>query len=213
MTDDGRGIPAEVLPRVFDLFFQAEATADRAAGGLGIGLTLVQRLAVLHGGWAEAASAGVGRGSTFTVHLPAVAPPLSAPSSPMPLAVDAPDPVLVVEDNPDTRQSLAAALELRGHRVLQCADGPCALELLSRDRPAAAVLDIGLPDMDGYELARRIRRDCGTGMVLIALTGYGTSRDESLASEAGFDRHLTKPVDVDELCRELAQVHRRKRRG
>ncbi len=213
VCDDGRGIGREALPRVFDLFFQAEATADRAAGGLGIGLTLVQRLARLHGGRAEAASAGPDRGAAFTVTLPAIAAPCEETSAPKIANAAGEGSVLIVEDNADARDSLSAALELKGYRVLPSADGPEALDLLRREQPSAAVLDIGLPGMNGYELARRIRTECGAQTVLIALTGYGTAHDQRLAAEAGFDRHMTKPVDVDELCAELEATRRAKAHG
>ncbi len=204
--DDGAGITAEDLTHVFDLFFQAETTSDRAAGGLGIGLTLVQRLARLHGGDVEAASEGPGSGATFTVSLPARAAPSVAEPSAGQVPERHPETVLLVEDNADARESLRIALELAGHRVLECGDGPAALELLRGERPGVAVLDIGLPDMDGYELARRLRAHLGFAIVLIALTGYGTENDAQRATQAGFDRHLTKPVDVSRLVEILAQL-------
>ncbi len=208
VSDDGGGIAAEDLPHVFELFFQGETTSDRAGGGLGIGLTLVQRLAQLHGGDVVAASAGVGKGATFTVRLPAVAPPIADRPSGAEVRDRRPETVLLVEDNADARESLRIALELEGHRVLECADGQAALELLRREHPGVAVLDIGLPGMDGYELARRIRAKVGGAIRLIALTGYGTERDERRAADAGFDRHLTKPVEVNKLLQLVAQEKR-----
>ncbi len=209
VADDGCGIAAEDLPRVFDLFFQGASSAERSSGGLGVGLTLVQRLARLHGGGAEAASAGRGRGATFTVRLPAAH--AGQGRAPMAPSVEARESltILLVEDNADARESLRMALELQGHEVLEAGDAQAALELLRRRRPEVAVLDIGLPGMDGYELARRLRTQFGRDLVLIALTGYGTASDERKALEAGFDRHLTKPIDVRDLARVLEQTHRR----
>ncbi len=203
VSDDGRGIAPEQLARVFDLFYQADSTLDRASGGLGIGLTLVQRLAVLHGGSVQAQSAGRGKGTTFTVRFPAS----GAAASAQPLA--APEParaqaILVVEDNADERESLRMALELQGHRVIAVADGAAALAAARRQRPGAALLDIGLPGMHGYELARRLREELGAGLLLVALTGYGGAAEERRALESGFDRHLTKPVAPEDLARALA---------
>ncbi len=208
VSDDGQGIAPENLGRVFELFFQAEATADRATGGLGIGLTLVKRLARFHGGDVTAASGGRGQGATFTVRLPAIAGPPAAADRRAPAAAGPAETILVVEDNADARESLCLALELRGHRVLPAADGAAALEVLERERPRVAVLDIGLPGMDGYELARRMRAAMGDAIVLVALTGYGAAQDGAEAAKAGFDRHLIKPVDVEELVRVLAETRR-----
>jgi signal transduction histidine kinase len=209
VSDDGQGIAPDSLPRVFELFFQAGSTTDRSAGGLGIGLTLVDRLVKLHGGVVTAASAGRGQGASFTVRLPGVDAPLApARRAPAPVRISAAETVLVVEDNADARASLCTALELQGHRVLWAGDGPTALDLMRRERPGIAVLDIGLPGMDGYELARRARAEFGREIALLALTGYGRPGDEERAAQAGFDRHLTKPVDADELARALAQARR-----
>ena len=208
VSDDGQGIAPENLPRVFELFFQAEATADRATGGLGIGLTLVQRLARFHGGDVTAVSGGRGRGATFTVRLPAIAGRAPAEERIAPAPAGPAETILVVEDNADARESLCLALELRGHRVLPAADGLAALEVMERERPRVAVLDIGLPGMDGYELARRMRAALGDAIVLVALTGYGAARDGDEAVKAGFDRHLIKPVDVEALLRVLAEPRR-----
>jgi CheY-like chemotaxis protein len=205
VTDDGRGIAPEDVGRVFDLFFQGDSSVDRSTGGLGIGLTLVHRLATLHGGVVTASSPGEGKGATFALRLPAI----EAPQLEMSAADAAPgaraDTVLLVEDNTDARESLAVALTLQGYRVLEACDGPSALEILTHERPPLAVLDIGLPRMDGYELARRIRELAGPEMVLIALTGYGSETDASRAADAGFDEHLTKPVDLLELIQVLEQ--------
>jgi len=199
--DDGRGIATEDLSRVFDLFFQGDPSVDRSAGGLGIGLTLVQRLATLHGGSVTVASDGEGMGATFTVRLAAIAAPGAELTEAGAMPGDRGQTILVVEDNADARESLAVALTLEGYRVLEASDGASALEIVKRERPPLAVLDIGLPRMDGYELATRIRAELGRGIVLIALTGYGSERDANRAADAGFDEHLTKPVNVEELMR------------
>ena len=208
VEDDGRGIPPEHLERVFDLFYQAETTVARTTGGLGIGLTLVQRLVALHGGSVTAESEGRGKGARFTVRLPIMrgVAPGSAAVVPAPRAET--ETILVVEDNADARESLCLALEMRGHRVVWAADGVEGLAVLRRERPRAAVLDIGLPGMDGYEMARHIRKEIGRGIVLVALTGYGRARDGDEAIRAGFDRHLIKPVDVEELLRVLGDMRR-----
>jgi signal transduction histidine kinase/CheY-like chemotaxis protein len=198
VEDDGDGIAPEDLAMIFELFFQAEPATDRARGGLGIGLTLVQRLVALHGGSVTARSEGKGRGATFVVLLPASSAP-EAPAPPVRDRAAAAQRVLLVEDNADTRESLRMALELHGHSVLQAADGPAALEELRRSRPRIAIIDIGLPGMDGFQLARRMRAEADGAIRLIALTGYGAPSDIARAKEAGFDIHLTKPVDVAEL--------------
>jgi len=223
VSDDGEGIAAEDLSRVFELFFQAPSATNRAAGGLGIGLTLVRRLARLHGGEASAHSDGRGTGAVFTVRLPAIEAPQLSRRDPVPLRSVQSSSVLLVEDNADARASLAVALELRGYHVLQSGDGTSALDALRKTRPPVAVFDVALPDIDGYELARCTRAEFGQEIMLIALTGYGTERDAAEAMRAGFDRHLTKPVDVKELVQvielgsrsraaatEIAQFRRRR---
>jgi signal transduction histidine kinase len=203
VSDNGQGIAAENLPRVFELFFQAEATGERSTSGLGIGLTLVQRLARLHGGDVTVESKGRGTGASFTVRLPAIEAPGPLPRDSAPTPSGGAETILVVEDNADARESLCVALELQGHRVLGASDGRAALDMVRRERPRVAVLDIGLPGMDGYELARRVRAEFGGEIILIALTGYGTTGDENRARQAGFVRHMTKPVDVIELIQVL----------
>jgi PAS domain S-box-containing protein len=196
ITDDGAGIPAAVLPRIFELFVQAEATLDRTPGGLGIGLTLARRLVQLHGGTIEAASDGPGTGSVFTVRLPSVA----APAAPAPATGGAPGAarrrVLLVEDNADVREMTRIALETAGHTVHEAEDGLRGLAAALELRPDVAVVDIGLPGLDGYTLARRLRSEpAGRGIYLVALTGYGQQEDRVRAREAGFDAQLVKPVD------------------
>lgn len=206
IRDDGIGISADMLPRVFDLFTQGERTLERAQGGLGIGLTLVRRIMELHGGSAEAASEGPGRGSEFTLRLPA---PAAADGSQVPVPTKAspgshrnatPKRVLMVEDNPDAAETLMMILELLGHHVRVAHDGPAAIAQARANRPDLMLVDIGLPGMDGYEVARIIRGDASLGtIVLVALTGYGSPDDKARAMAAGFDYHLVKPVDLGAL--------------
>jgi signal transduction histidine kinase/ActR/RegA family two-component response regulator len=200
VQDTGVGIAPDMLPRVFDLFAQGERGPDRGAGGLGLGLTLVRRITELHGGRVDAASEGTGHGSTFTVRLPA----LAAPPAPARAAVTAPSDgaprrVLVVEDNTDAREMLSHLLRLSGHEVHHAADGPGGLEASLRLRPDIALVDVGLPGFDGYEVARRVRESVGPSIYLVALTGYGQPDDRRQAMEAGFDAHLVKPVNPDAL--------------
>jgi CheY-like chemotaxis protein len=222
VRDDGIGIAPEMLTRVFDVFRQAERTLDRAEGGLGLGLTLVRRLAEMHGGRVEAHSDGLGRGSEFVVRLPLV--PL-APETFEAHAAYTEHPgefdalfqnnsagqgrrVLVVDDQVDTVQSLAELLEIWGHQVRVGFDGPTAVELALDYRPEVVLLDIGLPLMNGYEVARRLRQEAGQEMMLVAMTGYGQEEDRRRAMEAGFDLHMTKPVDLGVLRGLLASGSR-----
>jgi CheY-like chemotaxis protein len=195
VSDTGVGIAPEMLRRVFDLFVQGERTLERSQGGLGIGLTLARRIVELHGGTVTAESGGIGCGSTFTVRLPRVAP-LSAPDLVQPaVSRERPRRILVVEDNADAREMLCDALQTAGHDVYQAADGPSAVEAAVRIIPDVALVDIGLPELDGYATARRMRLHLGPKPLLIALTGYGRPEDRDRAMQAGFDLHLTKPVD------------------
>ena len=204
IEDSGPGIRPEILPHIFDLFTRDLSLEER--GGLGVGLALVRRLVDLHGGSIEAqniADIGTGQGARFTLRLPAIPEPKSAQerhARPLP----APRPlrqarVLIVEDNDDARVSLQRILQADGHLVSAARDGRAGLEAAMAGSPNIAVVDIGLPGMDGYEFARAMRERLGHGVRLIALTGYGTDSDRQRATEAGFDAHLTKPVDLDRL--------------
>jgi len=219
VADQGIGIPADMLPKIFDLFVQAHQTIDRSRGGLGIGLTLVRRLAELHGGGVRAESKGDGHGSTFTVRMPTVAAPKMAENGAAKQnghgnGHTEPRRVLLVDDNHDSREMYRAVLRAHGHDVCEAPDGERALALLQeleRDHPLdVAFIDIGLPGgMDGYELARRIRSlPMGRNMRLVALTGYGFPEDRQQSRLAGFARHLVKPVEPEALQRELNAVPR-----
>jgi signal transduction histidine kinase/CheY-like chemotaxis protein len=203
VRDNGVGIAPDMLGRVFDLFTQADGSLGRARGGLGIGLTLVRRLVELHGGAVEARSEGPGRGSEFVVRLPGLAPPpAAAPATPA--AAPAAPPVkplsiLIVEDNADARRTLAALLGLMGHGVEAAATGTEGVARAAELRPRVALIDLGLPGLDGYEVGRRLRAALGGSAVLIALSGYAGEEDRRRALAAGFDAHLAKPVDLDEL--------------
>ena len=196
VEDTGAGIAADLLPRIFDLFVQGHTGLHRPAPGLGIGLTLVKRLVDLHDGRIEVASEGPGRGSTFTVRFPRCpAPGDTADAAPRPVGPPVRRRVLIVEDNDDARDMLRHLLTRTGHEVHEAADGLAGLYQVLALRPDAAVIDIGLPGLDGYEVARRIRADGDAGVLLVAVTGYGQSGDRQRSTEAGFDAHLTKPVD------------------
>jgi signal transduction histidine kinase len=211
VRDNGQGIDLPVLPYIFDLFTQAERTPDRSQGGLGLGLALVKSLVLLHGGRVDALSDGLGEGSEFVVYLPLLEPVVEVPA-PAP-AASVPDAsglrVLVVDDNVDAAEMLATLLEMNGYDVRVEFDGASALTTALREPPAVALLDIGLPDMDGHELARRLRAQPATaGAVLVALTGYGQAEDQQRAQQAGFDHHMVKPADLDRLLTLLASIER-----
>jgi signal transduction histidine kinase len=205
ITDNGKGIPAEVLPRVFDMFVQERVTSD-GAGGLGLGLGLVKRLVELHGGSVSASSPGPGKGSTFEIKLKIAELPdqTSAAPRPRPAAQTRPLRAVVVDDAADLRELVADLLRLRGHQVTVVEDGPTAVRLICSERPDVALIDIGLPDMDGYEVARQIRKTITDYKPrLIAMTGYGQASDRASAFEAGFDDHITKPASADKILRAL----------
>ncbi len=202
VEDTGAGIAPDLLPRIFDAFVQGAPPPDRAQGGLGIGLTLVKQLAELHGGRVEARSGGPGKGSVFTVRLPAIAPPARGLlRSEQASTNEAPSPasqlrVLIIEDNDDSREMLRRLLELSGHIVTEASDGPGGIEAALHSRPDIAIVDIGLPGFDGYEVAHRLRAAPEAKRLrLIALSGYGLPGDNQRAREAGFDAYLTKPIN------------------
>jgi CheY-like chemotaxis protein len=204
VRDTGQGIDEALMPRIFDLFTQGERPLDRAQGGLGIGLTLVQRLARLHGGTIEAASDGRDKGSVFTLTLPMhAAPATKTPPEGAP-AVDKRR-VLLVEDNDDSRDMLKTLLELDGHDVVTAATGPDGVEMALTGEPEVAFIDIGLPGCDGFEVARRIRSGQTQRRTwLVALSGYGSAEDKQKTNAAGFDLHLVKPVQKDAIAKALA---------
>jgi CheY-like chemotaxis protein len=209
VRDNGIGIGPELLPHVFELFVQADQSASRAQGGLGIGLTLVRNLVELHGATVEARSPGLGGGSEFVVRLPLVEAAIcnsyreadSAPSRAIRRRL------LVVDDNQDAARMLATLLRLKGQEVRVAHDGAAALELLKAEQPDLVFLDLGMPGMDGYEVARRIRSEPDIAHIkLAALTGWGQEEDRRRTAEAGFDCHLTKPLDARTLDAVLAQL-------
>jgi PAS domain S-box-containing protein len=207
VADTGVGISADLLPRIFDVFVQGERSSDHKSGGLGIGLSLVRRLAELHDGRVEAQSAGPGEGSVFTVRLPALdSSTVSRPSEAKPPAIGTPPRrIALIEDNEDSREMLRVSLEMAGHEVGVAADGPSGLELVQRRGPDVVLVDVGLPGMDGYEVARRIRAmPEGRRIRLIALTGYGQQEDRRRSRESGFDAHLVKPIDPARLMSALS---------
>lgn len=202
VRDRGVGISPEFLPRIFEPFSQSDATLHRAEGGLGVGLSLVKALTELHGGSVSASSGGPNQGSEFTVRLPLVAAPeVQRPANPRPPTLVQPLRIVLVEDQPDNRELLASLLRLEGHVVLTAGDGREGIDCILRERPDLALVDIGLPGLDGYEVARRVRQAEGmTGTRLIALTGYGRPSDVEQALQAGFNHHLVKPVDAAQLA-------------
>ena len=207
VRDSGVGIAAELLPRVFDLFVQGDHSLDRSRGGLGIGLTLVRRLVEKHGGAVTAASEGAGKGTIFTVRLPAIARPLESRPPARPPRPAAARRVLLVEDNADSRQMLRDLIHLLGHEVHEAGDGVTGLDLALKLEPDLALVDVGLPGMDGYEVARRLRaHPGGRRLRLVAVTGYGLPEDRERAYAAGFDLHLVKPVDPARIAELLADA-------
>ncbi len=207
VADTGVGIPADQLPRIFQMFAQVDRSLEKAQGGLGIGLCLVKRLVEMHGGSIEARSGGPGRGSEFVVRLPVVV----EASVPPPAGRDEPaDPksslrILIVDDNTDGADSLAMMLKVMGNDTRTAYDGQEGVERADEFRPDVVLLDIGLPKLNGYEACRHIRgQPWGTGVVLIAMTGWGQDEDRRRSHEAGFDHHLVKPVDPAALMKLLA---------
>lgn len=205
VSDSGIGIPAEILPRVFEMFTQSQRSLPRSQGGLGIGLTLAKRLAEMHGGHVTAASGGEGQGSVFTVTLPLADSQLEGKLEGVSPMQDNPAAtrqrrLLVVDDNVDSANSLAMVLRLTGHEALTAHDGESALKVAEESRPEIILLDIGLPTISGYEVAQRIRQQpWGQSIVLIACTGWGQADDKRRTQEAGFNHHLVKPLDLAAL--------------
>jgi two-component system, sensor histidine kinase len=203
IADNGVGIPAELLPRVFELFVQSDRSLDRSQGGLGIGLSVVRRLIEMQGGAVSGSSPGVGQGSTFRITLPTIAPPGDEPGKSRPAS--APLRVLIVDDNEDAADSLATLLSIEGHTVQAAYGAQSAIEAASAFDADLILLDIGLPSMDGYEVASRLRA-AGINSTLIALTGYGQKDDIERALNAGFNAHLAKPVEFAKLEELLLSV-------
>jgi len=209
VRDDGIGIAADQLPRIFDMFAQVETSRTRSTAGLGIGLTLVRNLVELHGGTVEAHSGGVGQGSEFVVRLPILMETPRIPTRPITTSSPATPTrhILVVDDNRDAAESLALLLQLMGHETRAVYDGLEAVEAAKKFQPDVVLLDIGLPKLDGYEAARRIRaQQRDKRLTLVALTGWGMGEDLRRSDEAGFDAHMVKPVEPDALLRLLAEL-------
>ena len=211
IRDTGVGIAPELLPTVFDLFTQASRSLDRSQGGLGIGLTLVRRLVEMHGGFVEARSTGIGHGSEFTVFLPVAEPPhapspVEAPSGAHNQNEPAPLRVVIIDDNIDGAESLADLIGLLGHQARTAHDGPTGIDAVRAFEPDVVLLDIGLPGMDGFEVARRLRRDPRARATLITISGYGRDEDRALSREAGCSYHFVKPVEIRSLQTMFAAI-------
>ena len=204
VRDTGIGIAPDMVPHVFELFFQGSQGVYRSNRGLGLGLTLVRRLVEMHGGMVEAHSGGLGRGAVFTVRLPTVEPRRAAAVDTAPhRARNAHRSVVIVEDDADARQTLRMALEMEGHSVVTAEDGLTGLDKIRTLQPDVGIIDIGLPRLNGYQIARRLRSHSDR-IFLVALTGYGTENDHERARDAGFDAHLTKPADIAQLTELIA---------
>jgi signal transduction histidine kinase/CheY-like chemotaxis protein len=208
VRDNGDGIDTELLPHIFELFSQAETGLDRADGGLGIGLAVVKGIVEMHAGSVTASSEGRGKGAEFVVRLPRAESQTGAHKHPSERRILPPESqrILVVDDNSDLAESMAMLLRLEGHEVRIALDGPSALLVAEEFEPNAALLDIGLPGLNGYELARKFRsRRNGRGLLLMAITGYGQPEDRVRSHEAGFDCHMVKPLDPHTLCATIAK--------
>jgi CheY-like chemotaxis protein/nitrogen-specific signal transduction histidine kinase len=213
VRDDGVGIPPDQIGSIFDLFVQVDQSLARSVGGLGIGLTIARRLVELHGGAIEAFSDGIGKGAEFVVRLPVIeagAHVIVRGQAPEAVVAGAHRlDVLVIEDNADTRELMRSLLESWGHRVTVAPDGTTAVTMALNTRPAVALVDVGLPGIDGYQVAQNLRASSvGKDMLLVALTGYGRPEDRARALESGFDLHLVKPVQPEKLFSVLAQPQR-----
>jgi CheY-like chemotaxis protein len=202
VSDNGIGISNELLPRIFELFVQSDRALDRSEGGLGIGLSVVQRLVEMHDGRVSAASAGPGCGSTFEIRLPLVQCPVEIATQICAPRIEHKR-LLVVDDNQDAANSLADFLRLDGHKALAVYSAKAALDAMASFKPDVMLLDIGLPEMDGYEVAQRLRA-AGSTVRLVALTGYGQAADMQRTLAAGFDAHLVKPLNLGALGRIVA---------
>ncbi|HYO75372.1 MAG TPA: ATP-binding protein, partial [Thermoanaerobaculia bacterium] len=221
VVDSGKGIAPEMLTRIFDMFTQGDVTIDRSEGGMGIGLTLVRRLVQLHGGEVRAYSRGKGSGSEFVVRIPRIGAEQAqaqrkvedhSRTSAQKQSENGKQPrrtIVVVEDNPDIRDLLRIRLKHLGHRIDAAPDGTSGLDLILHKRPEIALVDIGLPGLDGYGIARRVREELGSDIYLIALTGYGQADDKKQALDAGFNVHLTKPADFVDLQNVIARIPQR----
>ena len=209
VRDDGIGLAPEMLPRIFQLFAQVDAGLDRTNGGMGVGLALVKRLVELHGGTIEARSEGVGRGSEFVVTLPGVTEPANAGLASDAIAARGEGlRVVVVDDNDDMRELVGETFEALGCVVESAADGAAGLEQILQVRPDLAVIDIGLPELNGFELAEAVRAELGRGPYLVAVTGYGQASDRARSLAAGFDQHLTKPIRASAFGEMIAAARR-----
>ena len=206
VRDSGLGLEAELLPRIFDLFVQGERGLDRSQGGLGIGLTLVRRIAELHDGRAEARSDGAGKGSEFIVQLPAIEEPAASAETGARPRSAARLRIALVEDNDDVRSGLRVLLEMEGHEVLEARDGLQGVDTILREQADIALIDIGLPHLDGYGVARAVRSRARHPVMLIAITGYGSQEDADRGTQAGFDAYMIKPVDAAMLNELIARV-------
>jgi CheY-like chemotaxis protein/two-component sensor histidine kinase len=208
VKDNGSGIPRDKLDSIFDMFMQVDRASERAQGGLGIGLTLVKRLAEMHGGSIEAKSAGEGQGSEFIVRLPILSKPSEAVAPESSIAPESTQRrILIVDDNKDSADSLAMLLEITGNKTYMAHDGVEAVEAIEQHRPDVVLLDIGLPRMDGHEVCRHVRaQPWGKDILVIALTGWGQEDDRRKSREAGFNGHLVKPVDYDQLLELLGSL-------
>jgi CheY-like chemotaxis protein len=202
VRDTGVGIHRDVLPRIFDLFVQGNETMARSAGGLGLGLTIVQRLVALHGGSVSASSPGPNQGSEFVVRLPRIPDGLvEAQPTAAQVAASRPRHIAIIEDNTDFRHGLRLLLESWGHHVEEASSGAQGIDLVRLKRPEIVLIDLGLPGVDGYAVARALRASPGgEALLLVAITGYGRPSDRRQAQEAGFDAHLTKPVSPPDLA-------------
>jgi len=205
VVDEGRGIDPGELESIFEMFVQSRQGLARTEGGLGLGLTIAERIVAAHGGTIEAASAGSGHGATFTVTIPLDMRAVRRADDASPL--ESKLRIVIVEDQADAREALEMLLDLEGHDVKAAPDGPEGLELIREHRPQVALLDIGLPRMNGYDLAAQVREAFGNTIRLVAMSGYGQPDDIRRAQAAGFDRHLTKPVDPRRLASALRDLN------